>query len=74
MEIPESIPVNSLILNVSATDADTGQNAIITYQIVGGNEDEKFFITNHVRLFISVFVEEIIIIKLMLYGSSLASV
>ena len=50
VEISESIPVNQVILNVSATDADTGQNSIITYQIVGGNEDQKFSITNHVRL------------------------
>ena len=55
MEISENVQVNSVILNVSATDADTGQNAIIKYEIVGGNEDEKFMVTNHVRSSVEFF-------------------
>ena len=50
-KVPENLPINSVIRNISATDADTGQNSIITYQIVGGNEDGKVFITNYVRYF-----------------------
>lgn len=36
--IQEDLPVGSLVLNVSATDPDAGNNALIAYSIQGSNE------------------------------------
>ncbi|KAG7233158.1 hypothetical protein INR49_007407 [Caranx melampygus] len=36
--------VNSEVLVVSATDGDEGENAVVTFSIVGGDEDRKFFV------------------------------
>ena len=38
LTVQEDLPVGSVVLNVSATDADTGNNARITYSIQGSNE------------------------------------
>uniref|UniRef100_A0A3B4A5H9 Cadherin domain-containing protein n=1 Tax=Periophthalmus magnuspinnatus TaxID=409849 RepID=A0A3B4A5H9_9GOBI len=38
------LDVNSEILVVSATDSDLGENAAVTFSIVGGDEERKFFI------------------------------
>lgn len=40
----EDLEVNSEVLVVSATDGDLGENAAVTFSIVGGDEDRKFFI------------------------------
>eukprot|EP00794_Sanderia_malayensis_P020074 gene20074-22044_t len=42
--IYENIPDRTALLNVSASDADQGQNAAITYSIIAGNEEAKFSI------------------------------
>eukprot|EP00795_Rhopilema_esculentum_P002535 gene2535-730_t len=46
VQVSENISVSSVVVNISATDADTGQNAIIRYEIVGGNEDGSFAVSN----------------------------
>ncbi|XP_055613525.1 protein dachsous [Uranotaenia lowii] len=38
IKVMESIPSNSQILQVSASDADTGNNARLTYRILGDNQ------------------------------------
>lgn len=40
----EDLEVNSEVLVVSATDSDEGENAVVTFSIVGGDEDRKFFV------------------------------
>lgn len=40
----EDLEVNSEVLVVSATDGDEGENAVVTFSIVGGDEDRKFFV------------------------------
>lgn len=40
----EELEVNSEVLAVSATDGDQGENAVVTFSIVGGDEDRKFFV------------------------------
>ncbi|KAI1885496.1 hypothetical protein AGOR_G00204290 [Albula goreensis] len=40
----ENLDVNSEVLVVSAMDGDEGENAAVTFSIVGGDEDRKFFI------------------------------
>ncbi|KAK7877736.1 hypothetical protein WMY93_030550 [Mugilogobius chulae] len=43
-QISEDLEVNSQVLLVSATDADLGENAAVTFSIVDGDEERKFFI------------------------------
>ncbi|CAM4543070.1 unnamed protein product [Lepidochelys kempii] len=45
--IPENSAVNSEVLKVSATDADTGENAHLTFSIIGGDPDQKFYIESN---------------------------
>lgn len=40
----EDLEVGSQVLVVSAMDQDEGQNAAVTFSIVGGDEDRKFFL------------------------------
>lgn len=40
----EDLEVNSEVLAVSASDGDQGENAVVTFSIVGGDEDRKFFV------------------------------
>lgn len=40
----EDLEVSSEVLVVSATDEDEGENAAVTFSIVGGDDDRKFFI------------------------------
>ncbi|MBN3295370.1 CADN protein, partial [Amia calva] len=42
--VTENLDINSEVLVVSATDGDEGENAMMTFSIVGGDEDRKFFI------------------------------
>ncbi|NXA34968.1 CADN protein, partial [Eudromia elegans] len=44
--VPESSDVDTGVLQVSATDADAGENAGLTFSIVGGDPDQKFYIEN----------------------------
>ncbi|KAM4601120.1 neural-cadherin [Polymixia lowei] len=43
-QVAEDLEVNSEVLVVSATDGDQGENAVVTFSIVGGDEDRKFFV------------------------------
>uniref|UniRef100_UPI003AAF7EDE neural-cadherin n=1 Tax=Centroberyx gerrardi TaxID=166262 RepID=UPI003AAF7EDE len=43
-QVAEELEVNSEVLVVSATDGDQGENAMVTFSIVGGDEDRKFFV------------------------------
>lgn len=40
----EDLQINSEVLVVSATDGDEGENAAVTFSIVSGDEDRKFFV------------------------------
>ncbi|XP_072324160.1 neural-cadherin isoform X1 [Scyliorhinus torazame] len=49
-KITENTEINTEILVVSATDVDEGENALMTFSIVDGDEDHKFFIeTNQIK-------------------------
>uniref|UniRef100_A0A3Q4BS21 Uncharacterized protein n=1 Tax=Mola mola TaxID=94237 RepID=A0A3Q4BS21_MOLML len=43
-QVSEDLDVNSEVLVVSATDGDEGENAVVTFSIVSGDEDRKFFV------------------------------
>nr|XP_020473054.1 neural-cadherin-like [Monopterus albus] len=43
-QVTEDLEVNSEVLVVSATDGDEGENAVVTFSIVRGDEDRKFFV------------------------------
>lgn len=43
-QVTEDLEVNSEVLVVSATDGDEGENAVVTFSIVGGDEDRKFWV------------------------------
>ncbi|XP_029447582.1 LOW QUALITY PROTEIN: neural-cadherin-like [Rhinatrema bivittatum] len=42
--VPENTDVNSEITVVSASDRDEGENAMMIFNIIGGDEERKFFI------------------------------
>ncbi|KAK1794615.1 hypothetical protein P4O66_001333 [Electrophorus voltai] len=44
MDGGEDLDINSEVLAVSATDGDEGENSVMTYSILGGDDDRKFFI------------------------------
>ncbi|NWH61172.1 CADN protein, partial [Geococcyx californianus] len=44
--IPENSAVDSEVLQVCATDDDVGENADLTFSIIGGDPDQKFYIGN----------------------------
>lgn len=44
VQVTEDLEVNSEVLVVSATDGDEGENAVVTFSIVSGDEDRKFFV------------------------------
>uniref|UniRef100_A0A3Q2DDS1 Si:dkey-22o22.2 n=1 Tax=Cyprinodon variegatus TaxID=28743 RepID=A0A3Q2DDS1_CYPVA len=43
-QMNEDLEVNSEVLVVSATDRDEGENAVVTFSIVGGDDERKFFV------------------------------
>ncbi|XP_074864923.1 neural-cadherin-like [Carettochelys insculpta] len=45
--IPEDCAINSEVLEVSATDADTGENAHLRFSITGGDPEQKFYIESN---------------------------
>ncbi|XP_053349522.1 neural-cadherin [Clarias gariepinus] len=40
----EDLDINSEVLVVTATDGDGGENSVMTFSIIGGDDDRKFFI------------------------------
>ncbi|XP_073515773.1 neural-cadherin-like [Phyllobates terribilis] len=47
--ILETNAVNSTVLRVFAVDEDVGDNALLTFSIVDGDPDEKFYIENPIK-------------------------
>ncbi|XP_041123428.1 neural-cadherin [Polyodon spathula] len=45
--ISENSDLNSAVLEVSATDADIGENAQLTFSIIAGDPEQKFYVQNH---------------------------
>ncbi|KAG7473620.1 hypothetical protein MATL_G00097750 [Megalops atlanticus] len=45
--ISESSELNSAVLEVSATDADIGENAHLTFSVVAGDPEQKFYMVSH---------------------------
>ncbi|XP_069073745.1 neural-cadherin-like [Pleurodeles waltl] len=45
--IPEISEIHSSVLEVTAMDADVGENAYLTFSIVGGDEEQKFYIEHN---------------------------
>ncbi|XP_036390924.1 neural-cadherin-like [Megalops cyprinoides] len=45
--ISESSELNSAVLEVSATDADIGENAHLTFSVVAGDPEQKFYVVSH---------------------------
>ncbi|XP_053575240.1 neural-cadherin-like [Bombina bombina] len=43
----ESVDVNSNIIRVSAVDEDAGENALLTFSIIEGDPDQKFYIESN---------------------------
>ena len=50
--ISEETKPGSAIVNVTATDNDKGQNARISFEIIGGNEEDQFALGSHVCIII----------------------
>ncbi|XP_048386187.2 neural-cadherin isoform X1 [Stegostoma tigrinum] len=51
-KVSENTEIHTNILVVSASDMDEGENALMTFSIMDGDEDHKFFIeTNQVKKF-----------------------
>lgn len=48
--ISENIGHDTAVFNITATDADKGQNAFIEYSIIGGNNAGQFSMASKVRL------------------------
>lgn len=44
--IPENLSIGSSVLRVQASDEDSGVNAIVTFQILAGNQQNKFRINS----------------------------
>ncbi|XP_072554765.1 neural-cadherin-like isoform X1 [Paramormyrops kingsleyae] len=45
--VSENSEVNSAVLEVLAIDEDTGENAQLTFSIVGGDPEQRFYIVSH---------------------------
>lgn len=45
----EDLDINSEVLAVAATDGDEGENSVMTFSIIGGDDDRKFFIETDKR-------------------------
>uniref|UniRef100_A0ACB8EA14 Uncharacterized protein n=1 Tax=Sphaerodactylus townsendi TaxID=933632 RepID=A0ACB8EA14_9SAUR len=45
--IPETNAVDSVVLEVVAADEDSGENADLTFSIIGGDPEQKFYIESH---------------------------
>ena len=48
--VSENIPVSSFVARILASDADSGCNALLTFNITAGNRERAFSINATVRL------------------------
>ncbi|XP_011297771.1 fat-like cadherin-related tumor suppressor homolog isoform X1 [Fopius arisanus] len=44
VSVPETAPVNTPVIKLKVTDADEGKNALVSLEIVGGNEGGEFYV------------------------------
>lgn len=44
VKVPETAPVNTPVIKLKVTDADEGKNALVSLEIVGGNEGGEFYL------------------------------
>ncbi|XP_043267899.1 fat-like cadherin-related tumor suppressor homolog isoform X3 [Venturia canescens] len=44
VKVPETAPVNTPVIKLKVTDADEGKNALVSLEIVGGNEGGEFYV------------------------------
>ena len=44
VQVPETAPVNTPLIKLKVTDADEGKNALVSLEIVGGNEGGEFYV------------------------------
>lgn len=44
VKVPETAPVNTPVIKLKVTDADEGRNALVSLEIVGGNEGGEFYV------------------------------
>lgn len=47
--VSEGAPIHTSVARVRARDADSGHNALLTYNITAGNYDGAFYINDTVR-------------------------
>lgn len=47
--VSESASIHTSVARVQAQDADSGRNALLTYNITAGNQDGAFYISDTVR-------------------------
>ncbi|XP_034151116.1 neural-cadherin isoform X2 [Esox lucius] len=45
--VPESSEPNAVVLDLSAEDKDTGENAQLTFSVVAGDPEQKFYVVSH---------------------------
>lgn len=50
-EIPENATVGTVVLSASAQDLDSGDNGLVVYSIIAGDDNEDFGIANNGTLF-----------------------
>lgn len=44
VNVPETAPINTPVIKLKVTDADEGKNALVSLEIVGGNEGGEFYV------------------------------
>ncbi|OAD62219.1 Fat-like cadherin-related tumor suppressor like protein [Eufriesea mexicana] len=44
VKVPETAPINTPVIRLKVTDADEGKNALVSLEIVGGNEGGEFYV------------------------------
>lgn len=54
--VSENTPVSNFVTRILARDADSGQNALLTYNITAGNRENAFYINGTVRLLASLLL------------------
>lgn len=57
--VSEGAPIHTSVARVQAQDADSGRNALLTYNITAGNVDGAFYINDTVRKIVVLFAFDI---------------
>lgn len=47
--VSEGAPIHTSVARVRAKDADSGRNALLTYNITAGNQDGAFYVNDTVK-------------------------